>query len=202
MKNQLILGFLILNSLQISSGQIISPIMKSAFLMGGSIFINYENENQRLPNVNFYHKNFLTGIDVYGGYFISNHISIGLLTNLSIKKSKTSNTLNDSKSTGISNNYSFGPFLRYYTKPGIFFEGTLGLGYQHLGYDDDLNWFRSFFFSTGVGYSLFITNSIALEPQIKYKYDKIYWSSEELLTRTNNGIYFSIGLQFYLPINK
>ena len=78
-----------------------------------------------LPEVTFYHKNFLTGIDVYGGYFISNHISIGLLTDFSTKKSKSSNTLNDSKSTEISDNLFFRPFSDY-TKPGIFFESTLG----------------------------------------------------------------------------
>ena len=83
----------------------------------------------------FYNKNFTIGTDAYCGYFISNHISTGLLTDFSINSSKVSNTLNDSEFTEISNTYSFGPFLRYYTNPGIFFEGSFELGFRHLGSD-------------------------------------------------------------------
>lgn len=199
MKNQIVLGILFACSVHIASGQITSPVKKSTFLLGGSIITNYENETIKFPDGTFYNKNFTIGTDAYCGYFISNQISIGLLTDFSIKSSKYSNTLNDNKSTEISNNYYFGPFLRFYTKPGIFFEEVFALGFGQIGFNDNPEKTQNYSFSTGIGYSLFITNSIALEPLIKYKYEKTYWDSEDVIEAINSGIYFSIGLQFYLP---
>jgi len=168
MKKQILLWLLIIINMQIASGQITSPVKKSTFLLGGSVFINYENEIFRDPEMTFYNKNFTIGTDAYCGYFISNHISTGLLTDFSINSSKVSNTLNDSEFTEISNTYSFGPFLRYYTNPGIFFEGSFELGFRHLGSDGNQTKINSYSLNAGAGYSLFINSSIALEPQIKY----------------------------------
>ncbi len=201
MKKQIFLWLLIIISMQIASGQITSPVKKSTFLLGGSVFMNYENIIYRDPGWTFYDKSFTIGTDAYCGYFISNHISTGLLTDFSIRSSKVSSTLNDSELTEISNAYSFGPFLRYYTNPGIFFEGAFELGFWHFGSDGNQNKRSSYSLNAGVGYSLFINSSIALEPQIKYKYDKSYWSSEDQPVGSTSGIYFLLGLQFYLPTN-
>lgn len=201
-KNQIVFCILIACSIQIASGQITSHVKKSSFLLGGSIITNYENETVKSPDAAFYHKVFTVGTDAYCGYFISNHITMGLLTDFSFKNIKYSNTLNDNKSTEISNNYSFGPFFRFYTKPGVFFEGAFAIGFRHLGFNENTEKMRSFSFSSGIGYSLFITNSIALEPLIKYKYEKTSYDREDVEDATNSGIYFSIGLQFYLSPNK
>ena len=202
MKNQSVLIILVACCVQIASGQITSPVKKSTFILGGSVITNFENETIKFPDGTFYQKNFTIGTDAYCGYFISNHVTMGILTDFSIKSSKYSNTLNDNKSTDISNNYSFGPFFRFYTMPGVFFEGAAALGFGQAGLNDNPEKIKNYSFSSGIGYSLFITNSIALEPLIKYKYEKTYWDSEDVIEASNSGIYFSIGLQFYLPSNK
>jgi len=198
MKNQIALGILIACSLHIASGQISSPINKHSFLLGGSIIANYENETRKFPNESYYHKDFTIGTDAYCGYFISNHISVGLLTDFSIKNSKNSISFSDLESIEISNNYSFGPFLRFYFKPGIFLEEAFTFGFKHFGQNDSPEKARNYSISSGIGYSLFITNSLALEPIIKYRYEKTYWDSEYDVKVSNNGIFFSLGLQYYI----
>jgi hypothetical protein len=176
--------------------------MKSSFLLGGSLITNYENETITFPNEAYYHKNLTIGTDAYFGYFVSKNISIGLLTDFSIKHTKNSTSLSDLEGTENSNNYSFGPFLRFYFKPGLFFEGAFAIGFRHLEFYNDPEKMRNYSFSTGIGYSIFITNSLALEPLIKYRFEKTYWDSLYDLKATNNGIYFSLGLQYYIARNQ
>jgi len=53
----------------------------------------------------------------------------------------------------------FGPFFRYYTRQGLFFEGFTSIGLLKIvNVDDKENW-KNYAYGAGIGYSLFITNS-------------------------------------------
>ena len=94
-------------------------------------------------------------------------------------------------------NISFGPFLRYYTKPGIFFEGSAGFGFLKTSQgSDEVKW-TNYSWSAGFGYSIFLNKSIALEPIINYRFlhTKLTDLGEDEKT---NGLNFFIGFQIYL----
>jgi len=135
------------------------------------------------------------------GYFIIDNLAIGLDVSFGITKASTSTSSQSSKSTSI----LAGPYVRYYLKPGIFFQGEYQLGSSKVSYDatgikfdytENLSaW------AISAGYALFLNDQVAVEPMISYK-SSVAKESMQDYKGTNAGVVIGIGLQIYLGKNS
>lgn len=88
------------------------------------------------------------------------------------------------------------PFVRYYLKPGIFFEGMYGIGPAKTsvsGASED-----SYTMSSGllgVGYAWFLNDHVAVEPTINYSTLVLNIRGSKYI---DSDINFGLGLQVYL----
>jgi long-subunit fatty acid transport protein len=131
-------------------------------------------------------------------YFISDHFTLGLSTNILISQWNITYELSMAKFKYIRNDFLIGPVLRYYTNSGLFLECSTGFGFLHYESPDSPVKWKNYACCTGIGYSHFLTKSIALEPIIKYQhFSKKAVQIEEGKEKTN-GIEFSIGFQIFL----
>jgi hypothetical protein len=209
MKKILIISFLLGNILQISSGQIEKPITKGNLLTGGSFACDIEktkdygqNSGTNPAQIDISDIKEL-GTDLYFGYFIINHLAIGLNTDISIRSEKYSINPDSSSLKYLNRELSLGPFIRYSTNSGIFIEGAAAIGLLKYDFDSEylVKW-RKYYLSAGIGYSLFVSKSVSIEPEIKYKYLNRPPYEIEKTKGISNGLYFSIGLQVYLNIKN
>jgi opacity protein-like surface antigen len=185
-------------------GQIENPITKGTILAGGTLSLNFENNKEfhpqidNIPEVTITNKIKSLETDLYFGYFVSRHFVLGVITDVSMTKRKYENSLTMKSYDYIYYDIAIGPFLRYYTIPGIFFEASTSFGFFHYtSAENPVNW-NNFSYSTGIGYSFLLTKSVALEPEIKYTH--LYRNPYELedSKEVSNSLQFTIGLQFYL----
>ena len=185
-------------------GQIENPITKGIILTGGSLSFNFENNKEFHPEIDNIPEVTVTNriknleTDLYFGYFLSRHFVLGVITDISMTKRKYENSLTMRSRDYIYYDIAIGPFLRYYTVPGIFFEVSSSFGFFHYTSEENpYNW-NNFSYSTGIGYSFFLTKSVAFEPEIKYTY--LYRNPYELedSKEVSNKIVFTFGVQFYL----
>lgn len=208
MKNLILITLPILLISQIVFGQNEKPITKGNFITGGSFSFNTEESKIYYPASLIMPRQEETDdtrtfeTDFYFGYFVINHLTVGLKTNI-----KTSNTIQSwiigtSSNKIIYNDISFGPLIRYYTNPGIFFEGSAAFGFiKNVNFNNSANW-KNNSITGGVGYSLFIAKSVALEPEIKYTHTNWPKYVDEGSKETIDGLNFSLGCQIYLDFNK
>ena len=193
---------------QSSFGQNEKLITKGNIITGGSFSFNtekYKGYNAIQPGTPRQieitdSKTFET--DFYFGYFIMDHLAIGLKANIKTINTNQYTNLNQTGFKDRSNDLSFGPLIRYYTKPGIFFEGSAAFGFtKSVNIYSNQNW-KNNSFSGGVGYSLFVTKSVAIEPEILYTHTNWphYFGAEE--KETIDGLNFSLGCQIYLSFKK
>lgn len=186
-----------------------SPYSKSSLLFGGNVSYNYSNATSHLPaglmtqEINITTKTWNLQLAPYCGYFFIKNFCIGMQLNYGTTDTKQwTKTINIDTLT-CTKVYSLIPaiFIRYYTKPKIFFEisGAWGIDRNYAVKPVTNSSDRTI--DGGVGYSLFISNSLAVEPLIKYRITKTSNSStgeeDEL-----KGVYFNIGLQYYLKPKK
>jgi hypothetical protein len=128
--------------------QVISAqtVGKSAWMIGGSAnftSFNYKNSDATLT---------VLTIDPTLGYFIADDLAIGL--NVS--------TLHSNSNGEKHSETSLGPFIRYYIADPIFI---------HVRVDVGLNKGAGTLIGAKVGYSLFLNNSVAIEPAVFYDID-------------------------------
>lgn len=136
------------------------------------------------------------------GYFILNQFVIGFNTDIQITHNKISFTLISEELKLTNDRIFIGPFFRYYTKFGMFFEGGTAIAFNEHGWENDGNKWKEYCFDTGIGYNIFISKLVALEPQLKYKFynisDKVIEDNKEII----NGLHLSVGLQFYFNLKR
>jgi hypothetical protein len=170
---------------------------KNTILTGG--LFSFDLQKTNYPDAPAHHSN--SGkfeSDFYLGYFIFNHFALGLKTHISTYKEKLFLETNVYKSK-----YSIiaiGPFIRYSTNFKLFIEADAEYGFIKQVYGTETNR-KDFAYSAGIGYSFFLSNSVALEPQIKYKYYHLP-SKNNLNEQIRNGLNFSLGLQIYLDLER
>jgi len=192
----------------IASGQNDKPITKGYLLTGGSVSFNIDKTNDYEPIIGTNPEQINTIVtktletDLYLGYFIMNHLAIGIKTDILVYSRKHSFNLSTSSSEYKYNDLSFGPFIRYSTTLGLFFEGSGAIGLLNDRISDDKTTWKNYSFSAGVGYSFFVSKSVAIEPAIKYKYlHRPSYEGEED-NEISNKLSFDIGFQIYLTTNK
>lgn len=164
-----------------------SQITKGNWLIGGAIsFSNDKDRNDFGSQLNE------TQIDISGnvGYFFIDKLSLGLRPDLLFAKTKTNtNTL-------IQNNFSIGPFARYYFLPientlNLFVDGGYAYGTYKVTSQKNIS-SNTIYFSAGP--SIFLNTAVAVELSVGYHATKF---SDNVHSK-RNIIQAGIGLQFHL----
>ena len=162
-----------------------AQITKGNFMIGGNG--SFSSNQEYSKNTNSDLKSIDYNINANVGYFFFNNLATGININYQGKRVKYIDGFDY-------NDYSFGPYLRYYflksdKNYNVFFEGS----YLFQTYDDMSfkNSSKTYFLSSGA--TIFFNSSVGVEFFIKYSDTKF----EEL----DNGvrkIQIGIGLQIYL----
>jgi hypothetical protein len=208
MKKTIVAVFMIYLVGATAFGQNEKPFVKGTVLTGGSLSVNFEREKDFLkgsiPNLDV---NYLTKLksietDFQIGYFILNHISIGIKSKVSFINYITTNDLTSAIVWDIKDrDFISGPFFRYYLNQGIFLEGFGGIGFQNENSKNGKFKQNLIAYSAGVGYSLLLNKYVTLEPILSYNLlDKKASDHSEKVTISKYT--FSLGIQFYLSKKK
>jgi len=161
---------------QMSSDVGTAPIQKGNWMVGGGIgSLGYDFDSEV----------FNISLEPGAGYFVSDGIAIGLKLIANYQTIKEGD-----------NPFSYGllPFARYYFPEGasasnrFFAEAKAGIAGSRGG--DDVN----FGFGAGLGYSHFITRTVALEALAGYND-----LSGASASGTQGGLGLMVGFQIYLP---
>ncbi len=120
------------------------------------------------------------------GYFIIDNLSVGL----NITYSSTS--LNNSTLTSL----AFGPWARYYVIPNAFAQSGFNMGTNKINGDFGKATTKNSSMYLGLGYSAWLSNSVALEPIAYYNIQKEKDESDDVVRTNSFGL--SIGFQVFL----
>jgi len=135
------------------------------------------------------------------GYFFINNLAAGLGVDLSSSTYKSEGSDEKDTYTG----FGITPFVRYYLKPGIYFQGDFGVGpYKHKNVDGNVTTtskYTSSRWSLGAGYAYFLNSNVAIEPFIGYQSTTDNYSSPDY-KNLDSGLFINIGLQVYLDPKK
>lgn len=189
-----ILLFFVINT----EGQIEKPFTTGNLIVGGSVRANgmkIEVTSPSLIGDLHYSEKKFNG-DLLFGIFVSNYIATGVKADISLFWTKY-----ESGSTTYSNDLLLEPFIRFYTPIGLFGEVSYGFGYYKLGVSNtaDSNERKRNVWSLGLGYSLFISKNIAIEPLIAYE-GRRHFQIEDETTYRYNGVNAQVGVHVYLNI--
>ena len=134
------------------------------------------------------------------GYFIIDKLALGAGINLLT----TTNKDERSSDKEITTSTSFDPFVRYYLDPGIFFQGSFGVGYNKFKEtngntttttkDNVSNW------SLSAGYAIFLNDHVAIEPSIGYQ--SYITKNNPDLKFIDSSLFINVGFQIYLGAKK
>jgi len=136
------------------------------------------------------------------GYFIINNLAVGAGINATLTKFKSD------RNTGYeytSTSFQIAPFVRYYIKPGVFFQGTYGIGPQKTKYGASGNQSElkatNNSWSLACGYALFLNDHVAIEPMFGYGMSSTkYKETEDTIEykSKSSGLFLRVGFQVYL----
>jgi opacity protein-like surface antigen len=115
-----------------------------------------------------------------------------------VRKSST----NPEKSKYTYSDIKLGPFIRYYTKPGIFLEGFASFGLNKEVDPNLTTKWNNYSYGVGVGYCWFLNSNIAIEPEVKYLYTNTPKYLDTEITEKMNNLILSIGFQIFLDTKK
>lgn len=172
MKKSLLLVLVLASAFHTADAQ----FNRGRLLAGGSLGFSSQKTNDISTNSFSFQPNV--------GFFVVDNLAIGADLSISIF----------SFENGKTQSFSFDPFVRYYLKPGIFGEGSIGFGKVKIENDQIGSSDNSLFnWSVGVGYAWFLNDHVALEPVIRYQNSK--FDDSDFST---SGLALQIGLQVYL----
>jgi len=134
------------------------------------------------------------------GYFMKERFAIGAEFSMELTNviSDLDDDLRSSKSI-----VAFGPFLRYYFKPGVFLESSASIGSvaersSSIFFSNDRN-YNVAQFSVSSGYALFLSKNVAVEPMFGFRHRSSKQNeSQSGETTINSEVFLSVGFQVYL----
>lgn len=176
-------------------------LQKGSVLLGGSMAINLGNVNYEYSSQTNKTKLNSFQFTPEVGFFAGNGFALGLSLDYSTETEKNDQNGNDNKST--STQYLAGPFIRLYTKGGLFFMGNYSFGkriykYSYSGVSDseEVNTSK---WKLGVGYAAFLNEHVALEPSVSYQGNSLKEADSDSDFTVNTGqIVIGLGLSIYL----
>jgi hypothetical protein len=146
-------------------------VNQGAWMVGGSASLDIVKYKEADESITQFHFN------PNLGYFIADDLAIGLGLNV-----------DDLGIEGVDATFSIGPFVRYYVTDPIFIQANVGL---------ELNEGGGTSFGAAVGYSWFLSNSVAIEPAL---YFQSYANDGDLFDYSQFGL--SIGFQAFAGRNE
>jgi outer membrane protein len=178
-----------------------SQYSKGRFLIGGNLGFNSTTSKTKLGSnsSSTSEKSNMFSFTPQLGYFLINNLSAGMGLDISLSSVKPTADIYDEYNTSI----QFQPFVRYYIKPGIFFQGTYGIGSekdkQTYNGDSQQQKYMVYSWSAAAGYSLLINNRVAIEPLIGYGSKTSKDNSTSQTSRyIDSGLFIKLGFQVYL----
>ena len=131
------------------------------------------------------------------GYFVIDNLAVGAGLDIGLGKWKDEFDSDDNW------NYSsieLIPFVRYYLKQNIFFQGMIGVGSQKNKYGSaNTTEYKDaiFSWSLAAGYAYFLTDNVAVEPIIGY--GSTSWADKDSDVKDIDlGLFLRVGFQIYL----
>jgi hypothetical protein len=177
-------------------------IKNGNFLLGGSVNGSFRSYTRDAPTEQGDDKG--TVLDFKGdarvGYFVFDNLGAGVQASIHHFNYKSDNT-----SSNPITYLLYGPFVRGYLNNGIFGEVGVGFGADNSVPSADTRLFEGRF---SVGYSIFITQKVALEPIVSFRYlQNKYLTSTGTTRQTEIGPSFGLAVQAFLfrgsmPVNK
>jgi len=183
-------------TVMICTGNVMAQFNKGRMLVGGTASFSSLTTKDDAYNSNI--TNDMFTLTPQAGYFVIDNLAVGLDASFGLGKSTTSS--GTTKYTYI----LAGPFVRYYLKPGIFFQGEYQFGSEKytISFPPYLNQTGTETLSAwalSLGYALFLNEHVAIEPMVSYKSSI---AKETDYKGTNAGIAIGVGLQIYLGRNS
>jgi len=180
----------------ICTGNLMAQFNKGRMLVGGTASFSSLTTKDAAYSSDI--TNDMFTLTPQAGYFIVDNLAVGLDASFGSGKSTTSS--GTTKFTYI----LAGPFIRYYLKPGIFFQGEYQFGSEKLtinipSYLNQTVTETLSAWALSAGYALFLNEHVAIEPMVSYKSTI---AKETDYKGTNAGIVVGVGLQIYLGKNS
>ncbi|TXK47666.1 autotransporter outer membrane beta-barrel domain-containing protein [Pontibacter qinzhouensis] len=169
-----------------------AKVKQGSIMMGGNISGSFYKFNNGLNSNNGLYQQGTTIqalSQIKGGYFIIPDLVVGL----ELDHNYTSTATKTESGRQSNDRYTLlaGPFVRYYLDNGIFGEVTAGVGTQNLINNRSTNLYAG---SVGIGYSHFISEKIAIEPLLSFRYLR---ETNTVNHNTRFGPMIGIGVQAY-----
>lgn len=181
------------------------PISKGNFMLGGNISYNSKEKESWETSQGVFQANV--------GYFTRDNLAVGIL--ISYQYSEAKNSISDyiyyntiTPRLFSSKAFYVSPFLRYISNKGIFVQIQTGYGINKQKSKIDspnINHNRSIITDTftanlfnvkpSIGYSLFLSQKVAVEFALFYDYQKIKSKKVSSVAKTHGA---NIGFQVYL----
>jgi hypothetical protein len=202
------ISIVILSTILPSYCQSEKPFTKGHLLTGGSFSLSFARVKDfkpginPLPDVTYSTKRNSIESGLSLGYFLYDQFVFGLRCEFLSSKEITTSSLQQGTEWEVSNSdILIGPVIRYYTNTGIFLEGSASISFLKEFFNgSDAKW-TNYSWSTGIGYSILINQSIAIEPVIKYRF--LNTEVQEIDKHEKSGeISISICFQIYLNTKR
>ncbi len=178
------------------------------FLVGGGIGYRFSDDNSGITKSNFIQKQeHLLQLNPTLGYFFSENIVAGLGIEYFYDNIKYDNY---SYYKAVEKDLSIAPFLRFYTKFGLFFHAEFDYGISKLSFKgrplpgqtgfielSEYYNFKIIGFSAGIGYSIKLNEYIGIEPSIRY-IDGKFNENDAKNDFNRKGLLTNIGIVYFL----
>jgi outer membrane protein len=167
----------------VAQGGIAQTVNSGAWQLGGSIGFNSIKADGDDASETYFN------LSPNVGYYIMNNLGIGVRLSL-----LTQSYDGESEST-----FGFGPWARLYVISGLYAQAGIDFGPSAFEIFSSLQEEGGTNLHFGAGYSWFLNNSIAIEPQLEYN---IYSGDEDGFIGDYNRLAFTIGIQAFLGRNS
>ena len=193
--------YIIIGLILFSTELMAQNISQGDKIIGGSVRGGISRTNSQNTS-----KHFFLSVNPNFGFFLTSNLALGSGIRLSYSSSKSENDGNNFRSEYNSIHLGITPFIRYYFTNQFFFQFKTGLLLLKSNQFNFSNGVRNdynipdryqYTLAPGIGYNLFLTESLAIEGILSYEYNKRI-SDNEIFELNSNEIQFSIGIQYYL----
>ncbi len=184
------------------SGISFAQFEQGRILAGGSIGLKTNTNKTKNNNTTSTNsKSVDISVNPKAGYFIIDNLAIGAGLNITSTTQKADGSTEKETYTST----SIEPFVRYYIKPGIFFQGAFGVGpgkYKETnGNTTTTTKFNTSNWSLAAGYAIFLNNNVAIEPTIGYGSSTMKLKANDN-KNIDSGLFINVGFQIYLGSKK
>lgn len=192
------------------SEQLVAQTNMGSFMIGGNAYFSISETE----NYNSEVKLSSTSFSPQLGYFVFDNFAVGLAMPIGFHKYKTTYDVQQDPITYETKNNSLGigPFLRYYVPLGkifLFAEGSysfskssgtiLSFDPQSGGLIERDNITKNQTFWIGPGIAMMVNKHIGIEGLLSYKNTSINNNNNPFAKSDQQGIFFELGLQYYIP---